>query len=416
VRRALPAGLQTVMSLLPLSGGDLLVAAADPWLGRLGPDGTPRWTQPSLLADFADQDKTLAISPDGTVVDFGFVQGGREPARFELGSLTLAVRTAADGRTAPPKQDGLPVDGWNGTYRPTLNGSLLPLDPYERSRSLALHPNGDRFVLGTNWALRAFDAKGNALWRQPTPGVVWAVNVTGDGRLAVAAHVDGTIRWHRMDDGREILAFMPFADRTNWVAWTPEGFYAASPGAHGVLRWVVNQPDWQPAKDYAVADMLQKGDTLVAAKLDRVFRSAGDCLDVVETLKARGVSLFLLDLNGGADDVSGNGIARLFLTIVSAFAEFERDRIGERIRATKRAQKARGEYLGGRPPFGYSYDAEHRLVPVPEQQAALRRIRKLAAEGLSPYKIADDLASRDVKLSHVTIRKIVSADRPASSS
>src|ERR1700751_2308819 len=48
---------------------------------------------------------------------------------------------------------------------------------------------------------------------------------------------------------------------------------------------------------------------------------------------------------------------------VSAFAEFEGDRIGERIRATKRAQKARGEYLGGRPPFGYSYDADRRLVP-----------------------------------------------------
>ena len=254
-RRTLPAGLNTVMSLRPLSGGDLLVAAQDPWLGRLAPDGTPRWTQPSLLADFRAQNKTLAISPDGTVVDLSFVRGGREPARFDLGSLTLTARTAADGRTAPPKQDGLPVDGWNNTFRPTLNGSLLPLDPYETSFSLALHPNGDRFVLGTAWALRAFDAKGNALWRQQTPGIVWAVNVTGDGRLAVAAYGDGTIRWHRMDDGREILAFMPFADRTNWVAWTPEGFYAASPGAHGVLRWVVNQPDWQPAKDYAVADI-----------------------------------------------------------------------------------------------------------------------------------------------------------------
>jgi hypothetical protein len=80
---------------------------------------------------------------------------------------------------------------------------------------------------------------------------------------------------------------------------------------------------------------LRKGDALVAAKLDRMFRSAGDCLAVIETFKARGVSLFLLDLNGGADDVSGNGIARLFLTIVSAFAEFERDRLGERIRATR---------------------------------------------------------------------------------
>ena len=35
---------------------------------------------------------------------------------------------------------------------------------------------------------------------------------------------------------------------------------------------------------------------------------------------------------------------------MSAFAEFERDRIGDRLRATKRAQKARSEYLGGKAP------------------------------------------------------------------
>jgi hypothetical protein len=46
-------------------------------------------------------------------------------------------------------------------------------------------------------------------------------------------------------------------------------------------------------------------------------------------------------------------------------------------------------------------------MPVPEQQRELRRIRKLHADGLSPYKISADLASRGVKLSHVTIRKIV---------
>jgi DNA invertase Pin-like site-specific DNA recombinase len=154
-------------------------------------------------------------------------------------------------------------------------------------------------------------------------------------------------------------------------------------------------------------DDLRQGDVLVAAKLDRMFRSASDCLAVVEAFKTRGVSLYLLDLNGGADDVSGNGIARLFLTIVSAFAEFERDRIGERIRATKRAQKARGEYLGGRAPYGYSYDAERKLAPVPEQQAAIRRIRRLARAGHSPRVISRRLREDGVKLSHVTVRKIV---------
>jgi hypothetical protein len=73
------------------------------------------------------------------------------------------------------------------------------------------------------------------------PGTVWAVNISGDGRLVVAAYSDGTIRWHRMDDGRELLALFVLADKQNWVAWTPEGFYGATAGAFGVLRWQVNR-------------------------------------------------------------------------------------------------------------------------------------------------------------------------------
>ena len=116
------------------------------------------------------------------------------------------------------------------------------------SRSLAIHPNGDRFVLGTEWSLRAFDAQGTPLWTRAVPGAAWAVNITGDGRLVVAAYADGTIRWHRMADGVELLAFMPLANQKDWVAWTPEGFYDATPGAQGVLRWHVNH-GWDAPAD-----------------------------------------------------------------------------------------------------------------------------------------------------------------------
>jgi putative DNA-invertase from lambdoid prophage Rac len=123
---------------------------------------------------------------------------------------------------------------------------------------------------------------------------------------------------------------------------------------------------------------LRRGDTVVAPKLDRLFRSALDALQAVAELKVRGVSLVLLDLGG---DISGNGLSKLFLTIAAAFAEAERDRIRERVAQVKRDQRQRGRYLGGRVPYGFQVGQEGALEPVPEQQAAIRRAGELRAAG-----------------------------------
>ena len=266
-RRTLAAGADTVMSLVPLPGGDLLVASADPWLGRLAPDGTPRWRHRPPAADFRHDFNRLSVSADGERIGFHFDLFGKAPAQFDLTSRVLTLGSATDAGMEVPRQTGLPVENWQSQFNPMLGvradttdgvlmlGKPLPLQPYEISRSLAVHPKGDRFVLGTAWYLRAFDAQGKPLWTRAAPGDVWAVNITGDGRLVVAAYGDGTIRWHRMSDGAELLAFMPLADRTNWVAWTPEGFYAASPGAQGVLRWHVNRGWDAPADSVAIADI-----------------------------------------------------------------------------------------------------------------------------------------------------------------
>src|SRR4051812_24624819 len=49
---------------------------------------------------------------------------------------------------------------------------------------------------------------------------------------------------------------------------------------------------------------LRAGDVVIAAKLDRLFRSALDALQMVEDLKVKGVKLHLIDLGG---DIAGNG-------------------------------------------------------------------------------------------------------------
>jgi hypothetical protein len=254
-RRKLAAGTNTVMSLRPLPDGGLLVGATDPWLGVLDAAGAPRWIHGPPKANWRAQARTLRASADGGVVDFGYELWGKVPTRFDLASLALTLDPPADGQTRPPEQAALTVEGWDDHNRPTLDGAPLALDPYETSHSLAILSDGKRFVLGTAWSLRTFDANGMPRWQQPAPAVVSATNITADGRLVVAAAADGTLRWHRLDDGREILALFPLADRRNWVAWTPEGIYSATPGAHGLLRWHVNRGWDAPAEAIPVAEI-----------------------------------------------------------------------------------------------------------------------------------------------------------------
>jgi DNA invertase Pin-like site-specific DNA recombinase len=101
---------------------------------------------------------------------------------------------------------------------------------------------------------------------------------------------------------------------------------------------------------------LQPGDTVITPKLDRMFRSASDALANLDAMKHKCVSLHMIDLGG---DVTGNGIAKLVFTILSAVAEAERDRIKERVAVVKADQKTRNRFLGGDAPFGFRIEAEY---------------------------------------------------------
>lgn len=229
------------MALVSLPEGRLLVVKGTPCFALLKADGGVLWAHRPPGGDLRDQQKTFSVSADGTVVDFGFEPRGKSPLRFNLGALKLSNEWPADDRTKPPGQEGLKIEDWSETDHPKLDGKPIEHEAWELTRSLAIHPDAHRFVLGASWNLYAFNAEGKQLWKRAVPDSVWAVNITGDGRLAVAAYADGTIRWHSMDDGRELLALQVLSDKKNWVAWTPEGFYGATPGAFGVLKWHVNR-------------------------------------------------------------------------------------------------------------------------------------------------------------------------------
>ena len=148
----------------------------------------------------------------------------------------------------------------------------------------------------------------------------------------------------------------------------------------------------RPAGSRLLADACP-GDTICAAKLDRLFRSASDALVTVDALKKRGIKVILLDI--AAEPVTENGVAKLFFTILSAVAEFERGRIAERTADGRRAKREKGGHIGGAAPYGFRVEGterESRLVPIPEEQAMLEAIGK--PEGKSAWKVANKLNRR----------------------
>lgn len=92
-------------------------------------------------------------------------------------------------------------------------------------------------------------------------------------------------------------------------------------------------------------EKLESGDTLVVCKLDRFARTATDGVDLIKELLGRGVSVHVLNMGLVEDTPTG----RLTLTIMMAFAEYERDMIIERLNDGKAEVKAKNpDYKEGR--------------------------------------------------------------------
>lgn len=94
-------------------------------------------------------------------------------------------------------------------------------------------------------------------------------------------------------------------------------------------------------------NFVREGDTLVVHSLDRLARNLTDLLTMVQDLTGRGVSVrFLnerLDFDAGKE---ASPVAKLMLSMVGAFAEFERSMIKRRQTEGIALAKERGVYKG----------------------------------------------------------------------
>lgn len=102
---------------------------------------------------------------------------------------------------------------------------------------------------------------------------------------------------------------------------------------------------------------LKQGDTLVVTKLDRFAMSASDAIQIVRELFERGVKVHILNMGLIENTPTG----RLIFTIMSGFAEFERDMIVERTQEGKAIAKQREDFREGRPKKYGKKQLEHAM-------------------------------------------------------
>jgi site-specific DNA recombinase len=84
-------------------------------------------------------------------------------------------------------------------------------------------------------------------------------------------------------------------------------------------------------------------------KIDRIARDSFFVLYVEKELKKHKVELYSLSEPYRWDDPT----QRIFLQLISSFAEFERTRITERMFSGRMQKISNGRYAGGEPPLGY---------------------------------------------------------------
>lgn len=88
--------------------------------------------------------------------------------------------------------------------------------------------------------------------------------------------------------------------------------------------------------------VLQSGDTLICAKLDRFSRTAAEGVQIIQELLSKGVTVDILNM-GRIDD---SPMGKLMVTMLLAFAEFERSQIVERTQTGRKIAMANGEKMG----------------------------------------------------------------------
>lgn len=107
-------------------------------------------------------------------------------------------------------------------------------------------------------------------------------------------------------------------------------------------------------------NVLKAGDKIVVTKLDRFARSTIDALTTINALNDGGIDLVVLDMGGEKIDTS-TASGKLLFTVMSGFAEFEREMIIQRTQEGKAIARQNPNYREGRKPTYTKAQLDHAM-------------------------------------------------------
>lgn len=153
----------------------------------------------------------------------------------------------------------------------------------------------------------------------------------------------------------------------------------------------LNRPGFQQMMS-DISNQSEKIDLILVMKLDRVSRHLKDILVLIED-DLQPKSIGLKSVTETFDSSTAEG--RLMISMLGSFAEFERNRISERMMDGKMQLAENGGWNGGLIPFGYHKClATFQVAPHPTESEVVKAIFNLFVDrGLSSIKLKEIVAN-----------------------
>ena len=219
--------------------------------------------------------------------DGRFILWGQKQSRLEINNwgepefqLRLPARVRPMGAPRPRTPDGIALRGpIDATSTLRLRAAASPSSRYfdvldvlqgetPRARIRRTESDGyahnsytfsadERSIItggGSGW-LRRYDTNGRFLGDYAGhTGDVWSVATSADNRLVISGSDDQTVRLWNLTSHENIVSLFHASDG-QWVMWTPQGYFDASPDGDDLIGWHVNRGADKAASFFTAAQL-----------------------------------------------------------------------------------------------------------------------------------------------------------------